>query len=311
MSGDAHVRFCERPGVRLPGATHLAFSFDDPKLIPVVIAKAKEIVGRCGFRVNPAKVRVQWAGAGRRVICGVAVDDQGIHPTREAKRRLRAARHQGNKGSARGLEEWCKLKSPKPRESKPVRTLSEKEAAAFERLRRYWRLPAVNFAAAVARKAVAERDLSGECFITNDPAYFMGMSNFTNGWTSCMRQPDGEYGEGVMAWLALAGASLAVFLGEEKKTFAGVTRRVMRARCLVYQMNDGTFAYDRVYAKNPADAEFLKKKLRAAGFVPVGNLPSGLYVAGSIPLGLPRPYLDSLRWVKVRVANGQRVRFRT
>lgn len=247
----AILRWIEKTGsaiVYTRYADDLAFSFDDPELVPVLPARIKQIVNRCGFNLNPQKVRVQYAGAGRRVICGVAVDDSGIYPTRAAKRRLRAARHQGNKGAARGLEEWCRLKRPRPQE--PAQDgLSEKKLEALERLRRRWGLPRCDFAAAVAAKNIPEKDLGGQCFITNDPAYFMGMSTYTNGWSSCMRQPNGEHHQGVIAWLLLPGASLAVFLAEKKKAFAGVARKVMRARCLVYHMENGALAYDKIYAQ--------------------------------------------------------------
>ncbi|MGB9887874.1 MAG: reverse transcriptase family protein [Moorellales bacterium] len=297
----AILRWIERTGKQIVYtryADDLAFSFDDPELLNILPARIKQIVNGCGFRLNPAKVRVYYAGAGRRIICGVAVGEDGIYPTREAKRRLRAARHQGRDGAARGLEEWCKLKPPRPKEGRPERP-SKRALSQYEALRQYWRLPRCNFAAAVAHKELAERDLGGDCFVTNDPAYLMGMSNYTNGWTSCMRQPDGEYRRGVIAWLRLPGASLAVYLGQDKRTYAGVTRRVMRARCLVYRMADGTLAYDRVYALYTADADTLKRALRAAGFVWVGDLPEGLRVAGSVPAYLPCPYLDNLQsWVE-------------
>ncbi|GIW55377.1 MAG: hypothetical protein KatS3mg082_1781 [Nitrospiraceae bacterium] len=86
-----------------------------------------------GFRIARHKTRLQSARAGRRVICGVAVDN-ALHPTRSVRRRLRAAEHHwartegaarlaavlkgeqppkrkdglGNK-SMNGLRAWCRF----------------------------------------------------------------------------------------------------------------------------------------------------------------------------------------------------------
>jgi len=287
-------------------ADDLAFSFDDPELVPVVITKVTEIVRRCGFRVNPAKVRVQWAGAGRRVICGVAVDDHGIYPTREVKRKLRAALHQGNIDSARGLEEWCKLKPPNPR-----RAQAKMEAEGIEGLRKLWKLRKIDIEGALTKKVQQDRNLGDDCYITNDPAYFFGMSTFTTGWTSCMRQPDGQYAKGVVTWLMLPGTSVAVFLSKHTMTIGNVERRKMRARCLVHQLRDGTLVYDRLYG-NPDDTPVLARKLEEAGYIPIRKAPSGVYVVGNVPANLPMPYCDNLKKETVRLKNGKEaVRFHT
>lgn len=125
-------------------ADDLTFSFNHPRTAELLLQKIPEIVAKHGFTVNESKTHLQCAKAGRRVITGIAVDDQ-LHCTREVKRRLRAAQHQmrtgirgrnlrrlialqrqrqresGSKpslnallvGGARGLAEWAKLKTPK------------------------------------------------------------------------------------------------------------------------------------------------------------------------------------------------------
>jgi len=287
-------------------ADDLTFSFDDAQLIPIVVAKATEIIRRCGFQVNLAKVRVQWAGAGRRVICGVAVDDHSIYPTREAKRKLRAAIHQGNTKSARGLEEWCKLKPPNPR-----RTQTKTDIEGIEGLRKLWRLRKVDIEKALASKEQKDTDLGDNCFITNDPAYFFGMSTFTTGWTSCMRQPKSRYAKGVVTWLVLPGTSLAVFLSEHTMAIGDVERRRMRARCLVHQLRDGTLVYDRLYG-NLDDALFLARKLEQAGYIPIWEAKKGEYVVGNVPASFPMPYCDNLKKEKVQLTNGKKaIRFHT
>lgn len=67
---------------------------------------------RFRFRVNQRKTRIQCAGNGRRIITGVAVDDKHVYPTRRVRRKLRAAVNQQADSSARGLREWCRLKTP-------------------------------------------------------------------------------------------------------------------------------------------------------------------------------------------------------
>jgi len=82
--------------------------------------RIKSIVEAHGFTLNQKKTRIQWAGYGRRIITGVAVDDKGIYPTRSVKRRLRAALHQKKRNVADGLAEWMCLKLPNPNGPKRI-----------------------------------------------------------------------------------------------------------------------------------------------------------------------------------------------
>lgn len=93
-------------------ADDLSFSFNDQNKIGLIASLACVLTKKYKFVINEAKTRVQCAKAGRRVITGVAVDDSRAYPTRAVRRKLRAARHQGNPGSRAGLTEWCKLKLP-------------------------------------------------------------------------------------------------------------------------------------------------------------------------------------------------------
>lgn len=96
-------------------ADDLAFSYDDPGLTSQLRALIPSACDECGFPVNPAKTRLHSSLSGRRVICGIAVDDSGLLPTRRTKRRLRAALHQDHTRQASGLREWMSLKPPRSR----------------------------------------------------------------------------------------------------------------------------------------------------------------------------------------------------
>ena len=93
-------------------ADDLTFSFNDQRLVAILKEAVPRIVAECGFVLNEKKTRLQCADYGRRMVTGIAVDDQ-VHPRRETKRRLRAAKHQGSAPQVCGLEEYCKLKVPR------------------------------------------------------------------------------------------------------------------------------------------------------------------------------------------------------
>ena len=58
MSGDVHVQFCERPGVRFPRATHLALFADDPRRLAAWRARAEAFLGRRRLSLHPRKTHV-------------------------------------------------------------------------------------------------------------------------------------------------------------------------------------------------------------------------------------------------------------
>ena len=94
-------------------ADDLSFSYNNPEFHSYLIDIIPRIVEEQRFRINPKKTHRMSAKNGRRIITGIAVGRNNIYPTRKTKRKLRAARHQNNEPSARGLEEFCLLKLPK------------------------------------------------------------------------------------------------------------------------------------------------------------------------------------------------------
>jgi len=102
------------PWVYTRYADDLTFSFNALHCAAYLLDYVPKVAKRHGFEVNHTKTRLQWSGAGRRVVTGVAITTDGnLIATREIKRKLRAARHQGKSAHVAGLREWMLLKLPK------------------------------------------------------------------------------------------------------------------------------------------------------------------------------------------------------
>lgn len=183
-------------------ADDLTFSYDDEELTAVLKAAVPQIVGRCGFKINRRKTKLQSSQFGRRIITGIAVDDE-VHPTRAVKRKLRAAKHQAKTEVVRGLEEWCKLKPPRQNIKPQVEDELDSLCKAFA-------LPKVKTELLVDK---GEDIIEDDYLITSDPAYTLGMSKFTTGWTSCMAS---QYRKGTLFWLYLKGTRVACLLSKLK-----------------------------------------------------------------------------------------------
>jgi hypothetical protein len=93
-------------------ADDLTFSWDhDPSNRSHIMERVVAVVSAGGFKINQRKTRFQNASFGRRIITGVGVDWFGVHATREAKRKLRAAKHNGWHLKAAGYAEWCAMRA--------------------------------------------------------------------------------------------------------------------------------------------------------------------------------------------------------
>lgn len=96
----------------------LTFSCRDYRIVAFLKTRIPKIAQKHGFQINPRKTHVQSSDRGRRIICGIAVDDKKIHLTRHHRRRLRAATHAPiGFFHAQGLKEFCKLKPPKQKQT--------------------------------------------------------------------------------------------------------------------------------------------------------------------------------------------------
>jgi len=94
-------------------ADDLTISLNDPSVIPKIKALVSSVVASYGFKINRSKTKVQSIKNGRIIITGIGIDSEVIHPTRKTLKKIRAAIHQDNKSSLKGLSEWSKCKFPK------------------------------------------------------------------------------------------------------------------------------------------------------------------------------------------------------
>lgn len=235
-----------------------------------IIDTITTIVKRSGFKINEKKTRLQYATSGRREICGVLVDEKSVHTSRRFKHKLRAVKHQEetNKGLQpvlKGLIEFSKLKKPNGSKLFNIEG-SIKDATIIAK--KYNISPPT-----IVDKFIKDCELGDNCFITNDPVYYYGMSSFTNGWTSCMALGKSRQ-KGLYFWLTHSGVSLAVELHPTKTiTIEGVTRPAMVTRCLVYHLENGSKVFGKLYPNISGKLKdnLLKHKFLQHGINPLQN----------------------------------------
>lgn len=282
-------------------ADDLTFSGDKQEHMDLIIKNIPVIVGRCGWRLRKDKTHIQLAKHGRRHICGVTVDDDGIYPTRHVKRKLRAALHRASNGSekakkhAAGLKEWVKLKEPAQKYEYANTDLQDE----LKSLCKVWGISVPK------NLPYKETIIDGDFMITGDPVYILGCSTWTTGWTSCLAHPNGGYRRGSIWWCRAPGTRMAALLSSKTKEIGGVTRRVMRARAFVHTMRCGTLAYDRIYGECESKEE-LKKTLEQRGIVFVRSLPNGIKTIGHVISG-SKPYLDNLSAKRIKVRKNNKI----
>ena len=93
-------------------ADDLVFSYNDVSACGKIQTVVRQIMERGGFKVNDRKTSIQSAKNGRVIVVGIAIDSSGLHPTRKTLKKIRAALHQVNEASTKGLSEWSKCKLP-------------------------------------------------------------------------------------------------------------------------------------------------------------------------------------------------------
>lgn len=261
-----------------------------------IIASVTTIISRHGFRINNKKTKVQLAKNGKREICGVYVDDESVSVNRKAKRKLRALKHNFTKSNSiensqkyEGYLEFCKLKKP-----------SFKDALIeSQRISKYYKLKPIT---KYVKKLIPEEQLTDDVIITNDPCYFLGMSSFTTGWSSCMSlnsRKKYDYRKGASLWYLHPGVSLAIQLDDNTRYVGGIKRQRMINRCLVYSLENGKKAYGKIYPSRTDNK--LKTALEKAGYVDMTKMDR-IKVNGVVPYSEIhcQPYYDnvSTHWIE-------------
>lgn len=82
-------------------ADDLTFSCNSEAVAARILKEIPELAAAHGFKINAAKTTRQHARAGHRIVTGIAATPSGILPTRQARRKLRAAAHQIKTGLRR------------------------------------------------------------------------------------------------------------------------------------------------------------------------------------------------------------------
>lgn len=287
-------------------ADDMSFSFDDAAIAEWLPGQVAQAASRCGFKIADHKTRLYRAAAGRRIITGIGVGDTKLYPTRATKRKLRAAKHQAQfdtmmKLRAAGLAEWCKLKKPVGRSRELI--VGPELLDQVKRLARVWSLG--NIQADNLPDKGGDLDIGGNCIITGDPCYMLGMSTFTTGWTSCHSQPTGVYRRGAVFWTHVRGTRVACLQSSQVGTYGGVSRRLMKARALVHKLRNGVLVYDRIYGGD-TDRAILRERLESQAIIPMVEAKKkykGQRVEGHAPFGW-KAYFDNLRTVRSKAAAG-------
>lgn len=82
-------------------ADDLTFSCNSEAVAARILKEIPELAAAHGFKINTGKTTRQHARAGHRIVTGIAATPTGILPTRQARRKLRAASHQIKTGLRR------------------------------------------------------------------------------------------------------------------------------------------------------------------------------------------------------------------
>ncbi len=266
-------------------ADDLTVSFDDASQKHAVSQFVRDAVKSSGFILNPAKTHFQRLKNGRVIITGVAVDKNGVHPTRRTRRNMCAAMHQQNFESYAGLKEWCRCKTPGK--------YSKSQALRLFDLAKKWRIPLRKKHALLISEKKTER--YGDLVVSGDPFVMLGLGRFVkNPKSKYPREyvwPDAFhwYKKSNTFYLLLEGARVAYLDTGDTMTIDGITAPVVDEWLPVFEFESGTLVYPRVSSPNEEQKRLmgaLDKSgiINSAKFSPTAP-PFTTFVRGKVPHG--------------------------
>ena len=94
-------------------ADDLTFSFNEVTKKDYILANTIKILKAYNLKINSKKTKLQDKKNGRAIITGIGVSMYAVHPTRKTVKKIRAAQHQQNNLSERGLISWSLCRVPK------------------------------------------------------------------------------------------------------------------------------------------------------------------------------------------------------
>ena len=94
-------------------ADDITFSFNAKEKKSYIFQEIIKILRVYNLKINTKKTRFQDKKNGRAIITGIGVCMHTVHPTRKTLKKIRAAQHQNNPLSERGLTSWSLCKVPK------------------------------------------------------------------------------------------------------------------------------------------------------------------------------------------------------
>jgi Reverse transcriptase (RNA-dependent DNA polymerase) len=289
-------------------ADDLTFSFNEYEHVAFIKSNIKNIVSRCGFKLNENKTWLQDSKYGNRIITGLSVSENKVSATRKSKRKLRAAIHQNNKRSIKGHKEWQKVKLPSVKKIVP-KFYTEKDNENFKNLLSIWDLDSsIKDLNKFRNQEIYKKELDNNVIITNDLIQILGMSNFSTNWTSCMRHPCGSKHRGAIMWLFLKGTAIAGIV-EGYRNISGFNRPIFSARTLIHTMRNGKIYHDGVYGDNENNIKLLMNELFKNDIRFIQHCDNNEKVVGHVKCSMYKalPYMDNLRYKKAKNKMGENV----